>query len=478
MPGPGSGRHWGKPVPEPRDELDTWLGVQVEPLLPPPGTFERVSTQARRLRTRRAALAAAGALAVAAIAAVAVPQLVFPALEAGRQASATGPLSSAAAVPQHPATEAAGSTPAPVPAGPPGPTAVHAPPPLSVTFVGAATGWVMGQSLPAGQCDRPAAPACIVLRRTDSGGATWRTVHAPPAHGPNGPTGVSQIRFLTRSDGWAFGPQLWATHNAGRTWTQIATGGLRVTALEARGRRVFAVWARCTGTGADFASRCTSFTVYSSPAGGDAWAPALAAPASGPGPAGGAASLLLTGTTAYLLSPAGSLFAGPLTGAGLQPVPQATGAAAGRAPPCPAGAAQPDGQPSGALLAAGPPAGLDLLCTGRPAGSPQSKVIYASADGGQTWRRTGQAPAAGTASFLSASPSGALVLATSLGIEVSTDGGATWSAAGGTMPPGGFAYAGMTTDTQGVAVPAGPAQQGVWLTYDGGRTWQPSSAGG
>jgi hypothetical protein len=46
------------------------------------------------------------------------------------------------------------------------------------------------------------------------------------------------------------------------------------------------------------------------------------------------------------------------------------------------------------------------------------------------------------------------------------------------MPPGGFAYAGMTTGTQGVAVPAGPAQRGVWLTYDGGRTWQPSSVGG
>jgi hypothetical protein len=354
-----------------------------------------------------------------------------------------------------------------------------APPALSVTFVGAATGWVMGQSLPAGQCDQPAAPACIVLRRTDSGGTTWRTVHAPPAHGPNGPTGVSQVRFLTRSDGWAFGPQLWATHDAGRTWTQIATGGLRVTALEAGGRRVFAVWARCTGTGAGFASRCTSFTVYSSPAGGDAWAPALAAPVAAPGPAGGAASLLLTGTSAYLLTPAGSLFAGPLTGASLQPIQQATGAAGKLpAPPCPAGSPQPGGQPSGALLAAGPPPGLDLLCTGQSAGGRQRKIIYASSDGGQTWQRTGQAPATGTASFLSASPSGVLMLATSLGIEVSTDGGATWLAAGGTMPPGGFAYAGMTTDAQGVAVPAGSAQHSVWLTYDGGRTWQPSSAGG
>jgi photosystem II stability/assembly factor-like uncharacterized protein len=118
------------------------------------------------------------------------------------------------------------------------------------------------------------------------------------------------------------------------------------------------------------------------------------------------------------------------------------------------------------------------VCTGQSAGGRQRKIIYASSDGGQTWQRTGQAPAGGTASFLSASPSGALVLATSLGIEVSTDGGATWLAAGDTMPPGGFAYAGMTTDAQGVAVPAGPAQHSVWLTYDGGRTWQPSSAGG
>ena len=44
-------------MPEPRDELGTWLSVRVEPLLPPPGTFERVGTQARRLRTRRAAWA-------------------------------------------------------------------------------------------------------------------------------------------------------------------------------------------------------------------------------------------------------------------------------------------------------------------------------------------------------------------------------------------------------------------------------------
>jgi photosystem II stability/assembly factor-like uncharacterized protein len=459
-------------VSEPRDELDSWLNVRVQPLLPPPGTFERVSRQARRRRTRRAVLAAAGAVAIAAGTAVVIPRVAIPALQTGRQVSAAGVTHGPAASAQHPRPPASSPAPVPTPTGPAGLAA--APPPLSVTFVGVSTGWVMGQAIPAGQCDRPAAPDCVVLQRTDTGGAAWRTVNPPPAHGPAGATGVSQVRFLTPSDGWAFGPQLWATHDGGQTWTQIPTGGLRVTALETRGQQVFAVWARCAGTGPGFASHCTGFTVYSSPAGSDSWAPAATTVTAGPGPAGSAASLLLTGTTAYLLAPAGSLLAGPLAGASLQLVQQATAA-----PPCAAGPAQADGQPSRALLAAGASAGaLELLCTGPSAGGQQSKTVYASADGGQTWQRAGLAPPTGTAFFLSGSPSGTLVLATSLGIEVSADGGASWSAASGAMPPGGFAYAGMTTDAQGVAVPADPSQHAVWFTYDGGRTWQRSPVSG
>jgi photosystem II stability/assembly factor-like uncharacterized protein len=478
-------------VSEPRDELDSWLSVQVQPLLPPPGTFERVSRQARRRRTRRAILAAAGAAAIVAVAAVVIPEVAIPALETGRQVTAAGVSPSPAARPQHPRPQASSPAPAPTATPTAQPAGAVAPPPLSVTFVGVSTGWVMGQAVPAGQCDRPAAPGCVVLQRTDAGGAAWRAVTPPPTHGPAGATGVSQVRFLTLDDGWAFGPQLWATHDGGQTWTPIPTHGLRVTALETRGQQVFAVWARCTGTGSDFASHCTGFTVYSSPAGSDNWAPASATLIAGTGAADGAASLMLTGTTAYLLGPAGNLLAGPLTGASLQPVQQAAATPGGTATPssaatppggtaalpCAAGPAQTDGQPSRALLAAGASAagGLDLLCTGASVSGQQSKTVYASPDGGQTWRRAGQAPAAGTAFFLSGSPSGTLVLATSRGIEVSADGGASWSAASGAVPPGGFVYAGMTTDAQGVAVPADRAQHAVWFTYDGGRTWQPSS---
>src|SRR5262249_62149873 len=99
-------------------------------------------------------------------------------------------------------------------------------------------------------------------------------------------SGRRQLRSRPGGDGGGFGPQLWATHDAGRTWTQIPTGGRRVTALEARGDRAFSVWARCTGAGAGFASHCTDFALHSSAAGSNTSAPVPAAPGSGPGGAG------------------------------------------------------------------------------------------------------------------------------------------------------------------------------------------------
>jgi photosystem II stability/assembly factor-like uncharacterized protein len=450
---------------EHRDEVDDWLDVRVRPLLPPPGTFEAVHARARRRRTRRAMLSAAGAVAVAAVAVLVIPQVVT-ALHAGGQPVASGTVAPSSRLRPAPGRHARSSSPAPTAAVP-----GLAPPPLSVTFVGNATGWALGQATSPAQCDLPAAPACLLLERTDSGGATWRTAPPPPTHGPNGSTGVSQVRFLDTRNGWAFGPQLWATHDAGRTWRRIPTGGLRVTTLETRGQRAFAVWAHCTGTGPAFAVGCSSFAVHSSPASSDQWAQVPGTSTAFAGPAA-AAALVLTGTTAYLFAPDGVLISGPLTGAAWQPV---DGAAAQVPPlPCLPGAAQPGGQPARALLAPDASYDLALLCAGRPAASGQRKAIYFSQDGGLSWHRAGTAPWAGTAMSLSGSPSGSLVLATSRGIETSSDGGATWSAATVTAPPGGFAYVGMTTSMQGVAVPVDPAQHAIWFTYDGAVSWRPS----
>ncbi len=453
---------------DPRGRLEAWLTEPVQPMLPRPGTFDRVSRKARRRRTRRMVLSVAGAATAAAAAAVLVPQLVIPALEGGPATPVSAAHGTSVPGPTAPA-----GAPAPTPAGT-GPAAGAAPPPLSVTFVGTFTGWVLGQNRATGQCDLAAAAPCLTLARTDTSGASWRPAGPPPAHGPDGATGVSQVRFLNRSDGWAFGPQLWATHDSGRSWTQIATGGMRVTALETRGTRAFAVWAHCTGTGPRFAAHCTGFALYSSPAGSDQWQPVPgAAAATGPATAGGSAGLLLASGAAYLLLPDGSLLNGPPTGAAWP----AAGPAGHATAPCPPGPPQAGGQPSGALLSVTGTARLVMVCTG-PSGGGPAGTVYSSGDGGRSWQRTGIAPAAGTARSLSGSLPGRLLLATSQGIETSADGGASWTLAAGTRPPGGFGYVGMTTASQGFAIPADPGQRAIWFTYDGGQTWAASPVSG
>jgi photosystem II stability/assembly factor-like uncharacterized protein len=287
---------------------------------------------------------------------------------------------------------------------------------------------------------------------------------------------VSQVRFYNTSDGWAFGPQLWATHDGGRTWTRIGTHGLRVTALETAGQRVFAVWAQCSGGGADFAAGCTSSALYSAAPGGDQWAPVPGAgTGSSLGTTPGSSALVLTGSRGYLLAPDGTLLSGPVTSAGgWQPV---TGTASSSTAPCPPGAAQASGQPSGALLAATTTSGLVLVCTSPAAGATQAKTVYTSGDNGQQWQKAGTGPGAGTATSVAGTTAGTIVLATTAGLEVSADGGATWTAAQGALPAGGFSYVGMTSPQQGVAVPADTAQHAVWFTFDGGRSWRASPIG-
>ena len=49
---------------EPRDEIDTWLGREVEPLPPPAGTFDRIHHRARRRKLNQALTAVTGAVVV------------------------------------------------------------------------------------------------------------------------------------------------------------------------------------------------------------------------------------------------------------------------------------------------------------------------------------------------------------------------------------------------------------------------------
>jgi photosystem II stability/assembly factor-like uncharacterized protein len=454
------------------NDLDSWLSERLEPLYPPPGTFEAIRRRARRRKYRKLAVAA-GSAAVVVAAAVTVPQMVHltvlsppsTGLAVGHQspvAPRTGP-----GIP-----ESSSST-LPFPAG-----LAPVPPnfrPTSVTFVGPDTGWVIGQAGTPGHC---ATRFCTSVARTDDAGDTWTGVPAPVTGPADGATGVSQIRFLDLADGWAFGPQLWATHDGGATWAQVNTDGLRVTDLETVGDRAFAVFASCTGGGSAFAAQCTSFTLYSSPAQADDWTP-VGAPTSGLTNGGqdggyGSASLTLTETRGYLLAPDGTLYAGPVDGSAAWPPVARI--------PCwgAVGRAQADGQPAGALLGAETAENLILACT-TPTPAPgglQKKLIFTSADGGASWHLITIAPSPGVATSLAASQAETVILGTDQGIDVLPAGSTAWQQLALTgAPAGGFAFVGMTTGEQGVALPASPDGT-VWFTFDGGQSWAPSQVSG
>ncbi|MGH3161873.1 MAG: hypothetical protein ACRDOC_08325 [Streptosporangiaceae bacterium] len=464
-------------MPDRHDDVDAWLSERIEPLPPPPGTFDLIKRRARRRKFRKLAITA-GSAAVIVAAAVTVPQVVnLPVLNpkptaapVGAQSRSTVPSasSSASGNGSQAASSAVPSGPAPVPGNFR---------PTSVTFVGPRTGWVIGQALTPGHC---ASQFCTSLARTDDAGKTWAGVPAPMAGPADGASGLSQIRFLDLKNGWAYGPQLYATHTGGKTWAQVDTGGLRVTALETVGNRVFAVWASCTGDGPAYAAGCTRFTLYSASASGGTWAP-VGASTTGltNGAAREAVELVLTGSRGYLLAPSGALYSGPVDGSG--PWTRVSSLVAS----CPVGPARADGQPTGALLGAVNASDLLLACASASSGtnssvSTQQKFIYSSKNGGVSWEQMATAPAAGVAYGLAASPSESVVLATNQGIDLLPAGGVTWQTANlrGGGPAGGFGYIGMTTGEQGIALPADPSAGTVWFTFDGGQRWTASRLNG
>ncbi len=466
-----------------RDPVDDWLDQQVRPLPPPPGTFELITRRARRRKVGKLAVTVASAAAVAAAVAVAVPGglvlHISPSPTVSGLAAGGQPRPSSSAGTQQPnGTASRYESPKPTIAQSVTQPAAIIPlapvpgnfQPSSVTFVDNHDAWVIGQAGTPGHCADANPYICTSIVRTGNAGRTWSGAPAPKTGAPHGATGVSGIRFLDGVNGWAFGPELWATHDSGKTWAQVGTGGQRVTDLETANGRAYALWATCSGASATgFASDCTSFTLMTTTADSDNWAPA-GSQTSGLGTGGKATSavIALTGSVGYLLAPDGTLFSGPIGGSWQQ-----VGTA-----PCQPRPAMTSGLPADAWFAAASPTSLAIVCQGTAA---SAEPIYTSADGGASWMLQPRLVASigsdpGPVTSLSAAPNGTLVLATTRGIFVRPAGATAWRPANATgpgMPSGGFSYVGMTFNDQGVALPADTSLHEVWMTFDGGQTWKP-----
>lgn len=447
------------------DPIENWLGTDIELLPAPAGTFESIHRRARRRKTVVAMSTAAG-VAVVIAAAATLPQFVSALLpnHGGGPAKIQQSTSSSLAHGRH-GHHHRSSTPKPHEASPrrsnvaiTGSTQPPTPgiAPSSVTFVSAgAVGAVIGQT-------RSGCPSgCEAVAATANYGRSWTKADAPPAGPPDGDSGVSQIRFLEPRNGWAYGPGLYVTHNGGATWAKASGVRGRVIDLATVNGSAYAVAASCTGSGSDYASGCTNFTLYTSPYYSDSFQPVAGASGKGEVQPGG---LQLTNGSGYLL--AGQvLFTGSPNGGPWQAI--TTGR--GTVPACLAAKGHKVAPGESGLLAPAAGRTVYLFCQG-PGGS----VLYTSADAGATWQLSGPVRSQGTGTSLAVAPgSGTLILATTAGIYYAPDA-RNWHQASlpGQVPAGGFSFIGMTTQQSGVAVAADPTSKQLYVTSDGGLTWQ------
>jgi hypothetical protein len=464
-------------VTDPRDPLDNWLATDVTPLGPPPGTLDRIRRRARQRKTRQVVVASAACAVILGVA-VAAPQVAASLRTGGNRPPVASQGNSVRTEAPSVQPTSGGPSPEATISGPiqlqqrttlTTTTSGTAPPPhfrpTSVTFVGTGNGLV-GAVI--GQAGPPCATAdCTSLAGTSNYGKSWYGVSAPLAPAPQGDAGVSQLRFANLHDGWAFGPALYETTGGGWPWQQVNTAGQRVIDLEASGQDALAIFATCAGSAAYYASDCTSFALYEGAAGAATFTP-VAVPAgyqhmSAAPPS--TAELVIAAGTGYLLTPTGAVLSGPATGGAWTQAGQA---------PCAPSVAASAGTPDGALLAANSQQ-LMLTCPAQAGVAGGQVALYTSATGA-SWQLVDPVPVTGTPTSLATAVGGEAVLGTTAGIYYSTDGGTTWQTASisGPAPAGGISYVGMTNQSQGVAVPADASLGEVYVTGNGGQTWDPS----
>jgi photosystem II stability/assembly factor-like uncharacterized protein len=365
----------------------------------------------------------------------------------GAGSSSSGAVSSASGAAVNSPSAAGAAGPAgfgtaggPGPAGGPVPAGFE---PASVTFVSPMDGWALGTA-PCGS------PPCTSVVRTTDGGATWVGIPAPAdaLSAPEAPAGVTEIRFATPLDGWAYGPDLWATHDGGATWHQVSLGVPGpVSALEASDGRVYA---------AAFDQNSADVQLFGSPIGSDNFS---AVPVSVPIGAGPVPStqIVLQGSSGWMIEIDRTVVGGAR---------MVNGQWASWTPPC----ATVEGP---ALLAASSASDLVAACdVGLWGGSSSpAERLFLSQDGGTTFTEapsvvpTGGGSVEGIATLVP----GTIAEATSGSLYLSSDGGSSWVQ---TSPGQDSMWVdlGFTTPAQGVVVHSGSA---LLMTHDGGHTWAP-----
>jgi photosystem II stability/assembly factor-like uncharacterized protein len=328
--------------------------------------------------------------------------------------------------------------------------------PRSVTFASPTEGWVLGSTA----C---ASGRCAVIAHTLDAGRTWSRINAPAATVDTDPrypdTGVSAIRFADHLDGWAYGPDLWATHDGGTTWhsvdvTGIAAGPARVWDLQA---------AAGTAHLAYFPLTPNAFGIASTPVTHDAWkSPAVFIPVgAGPVPQ---VQLVIQGQAGWLIEVDREVVGGARLLHGTWDT---------WTPPCSDSAGP-------AVVAAWSTTGLIADCDLGVWSTPMGEHLFVSSDGGTTFTKITTAVPLSSAAAI-ATPDTSTILVAGQGpvnaqgastpmVIASFDGGHTWTTV---LKPGQVTFndLGFTTQTQGVMITTSGTTSRLLITRDGGHTW-------
>jgi photosystem II stability/assembly factor-like uncharacterized protein len=329
--------------------------------------------------------------------------------------------------------------------------------PVSVTFVSASDGWILG-SVPCGTTE------CASMAHTTDGGATWSPAGAPAVKLAGELTAEASVRYADPEDGWVYftGPgaaaaEIWSTHDGGATWATVSLpgGGTKVADLEASGGVVRAAVLSPTG----------ATVLLQAPAGNDSWSVSHAEPIrAGAGPVPNA-YVVLHGAGGWAVAIDRTVTGGARL---------LDGAWANWSPPC-------SGANGPAVLGAASAVDLAAVCAEGAWGTPDRGTIagtdwlFVSHDGGTSFSRVAEVPSQSVDGLTSAPGTSATIVASDgEGLLASFDGGSTWTRVYSSGAGRRVRFVGFTTAGQGVAIESAPdgSLGSVLMTHDGGHTWQ------
>ncbi len=329
--------------------------------------------------------------------------------------------------------------------------------PAATSWLNATTGYVLGE----GDCP-PMQSGCTSILMTRDGGRTFTRLPGPPVpvatRDPAAALAVSQVLFVSRQVGYAWGPGLWMTTDGARHWSLLTPANVIAVLRAVHAVDVLAmtcalaaahcaapelnVWRASTGrTTLSLVSRLAGDGLWEAAQNGQIGVITLASvPTAGPD------RLWRTDNGGASWSP------------GRQPC-DSEAAATPRA------------------VAVSRDGSILVVCGEPPSASQQLKVLYASADVGTTFVDVGQAPLNGVVQEVAAYSRDTVAVTVFSGadeIYVSGDGGLhynTSTVAGGGAPLTSLAW---TSPTSAVAVEGGPGLAGpdrLLESLDAGAHW-------